>query len=292
MAIATASVGIESAVYVEKSETTGHSEAINCLKEEIVTLLQHATVYSLTAMLRDVLQRYVFMLRGLMHSTRASTYLCTPSDKLPKPPVSTIVKHAPPGCFGRLSKANCQVDSAHKAPALPATAQLVHEMTTLQPWQDGLEELLPLLAPTDCSQEGDSIAAGPMPDSLELLTFADWEWYMELVQLPPDTVMQKQAPPTHVPISVLLERLGVGPTMMPIIQQRLRLEHMPLLREAVLPRFIDEVIACIDEQVPGLGLSGKHAQTPLLHGMAQGVLASGNQRWSSGCECQIDISCG
>ena len=46
MAIATASVGIESAVYVEKAETTGHSDAIMCLKAEIVTLLQHATVYS------------------------------------------------------------------------------------------------------------------------------------------------------------------------------------------------------------------------------------------------------
>lgn len=127
-------------------------------------------------------------------------------------------------------------------------------MATLQPWQDGLRALLPFFAPTDPLQQSDSIAASPMPDSLELLTFADWEWYMELVQLPPDTVMQKQAPPLQVPVSALLERLGVCPTILPIIQQRLRLEHLPILREAVLPRFIDEVVACIDEQVPGLDL--------------------------------------
>lgn len=276
MAIATASIGINSAECVLGFDPFGHTDAIYYLKAEIVKLLQHATIYSLTTMLRDVLQRYVFMLRGLMDSSMLKEpFLCTLSDQVPQPSVIPLVKCASPGCFGRFSKANRQVDSSDKAPALPATAQLVHDMSTLQPWHDGLESLKHLLTPKDPLEVSDSTAARPVPDRLEIQTLADWEWYVELVQLPRDASIQKHGPPSQVPVSALLELLGVGPTTLPSIQQQLRAEHIPLLRQAVLPKFIDEVIADIDKQVPALDLSARHAQTPLLHGVAQTVRTLG-----------------
>ena len=95
------------------------------------------------------------------------------NDQVPRPSVIPLVKHASPGCFGRFSKANCQVESSDKAPALPATAQLVHVMSTLQPCHDGLESLKHLLTPKDPSEGSDNIAASPVPDRLEIQTFAD-----------------------------------------------------------------------------------------------------------------------
>ena len=282
MAIATAGIGIDTAAYVVKdTNTPGHRDAIKWLKAEIVTLLQHATLYSLTVMLRTVLQRYVFMLRGLMKSSLP--YLCTPSDQLPKMSVSPAVGHTSPGCFGRISKANYQVDSSDKVPAMPATAQLVHDLSTLQPWQDNLDALVLLLAPTTSV----GIPANPMPESLPVETLTDWAWYVELVQLPVSANIQKRGPPSHIPVTGLLELLGVGPTMLPLVQQQLGAEHITLLKEAVLPRFIDAVIACIDDQVPGLDLSALHVQTPLLHGMAQRTVTSGTTKCTWNCTWNI-----
>lgn len=275
MALATSSIGIDSAVFVLRNRRMGHSEAIDYLKNEIVMLLQHATLYSLSVMLRLVLQRYVFMLNSLTVPALPAC-LCTRADDLPQLPAGTAIKHASPGCFGHLTKANNQVDSSDKAPALPATVQLVHDISTLQPWHDGLEPLQSLLAPPLSEDAIDSIPATAMPDSLPIQSFEDWEWYMNLVQLPRSADMQKQGPPSHISVSSLLEVLGVGPTTMPQIQQHLRREHEALLREAVLPRFIDTLISCIDKQIPGIDLRAQHAKTPFLRGTASGSCTPGN----------------
>ena len=109
------------------------------------------------------------------------------------------------------------MDSSDKAPALPAIAQLVHDVSTLKPCHDGLESLKHLLTPKDPLEVSDSLAARPVPDRLEIQTLADWEWYVELVRLPRDASIQKHGPPLQVPVSALLELLGVRPTTLPSI---------------------------------------------------------------------------
>ena len=280
MAIATASVGLETAAYIrDDGSGLGHASAIEHIRAEILLLLQHATVYSMAAMLRDVLQRYYFMLRGLM-SPPSKQCLCTPAGQLRSISTDVAAMHiAPTGCWGRFTRANNQIGTSAKAPALPSSHKLVHEASSLRPWHDGLEELAPILVP--CSMAVDAtgsalrISATPLLESINLLTIADWEWYIEMMRLPSNINIHKKMPPSHIPVSSLLELLGAGPTVIPAVQAGLCQEHESVLRQAVLPSFIDRVIGCLDDQGLDLNLKAQHAKTPFLQGSTIEVRNSG-----------------
>lgn len=291
MAIATASIGLDAATYVIDKRGAGHISAIQRLNAEIVLLLQLATIYSMAAMLRDVLQRYFCMLRGLM-TAPCPLSQCTSAEQLRSYCSEPAVVHVPPaGCWGLSSKAKTQIDSSEKAPALPNRKRLVHDASSFRAWQDGLEELVPVLTPSDSAADADdsspriaagpasaSLATGTAPDSLdsiELLTLADWEWYFQMLRLPPNVPIQKRCPPAQIPVATMLQLLGVGPTNMPAVQARLQLGDISVLKQAALPQFVDHIVEYLDDPGLDLNLRAQHAKTPFLQGSIREILDTG-----------------
>ena len=135
---------------------------------------------------------------------------------------------------------------------------MIHSASDLM-WTDGLHEMRQLFAST---AEEKAVEGKLLGTSFTLTSLQDLAWYCEWKGLSVQHAVLLPVP--VVQVSELLDVLGVPKAQHRSAMQQLRKADLPALQQMVVPEYLAEVVAIIDQQIPGIGLAKQHSHNELF----------------------------
>ncbi|DBA85008.1 TPA: hypothetical protein ACH3X2_005743 [Trebouxia sp. C0005] len=161
-----------------------------------------------------------------------------------------------------------QVYSCVSDSSRPQSTAVVHSANDLL-WLDGLHGIRQLF---QRSAADDAAEHQPLGSFFALVSLQDLTWYCGWKQLSAEQAVLIPVPVVQVP--ELLDVIGVPPREQKAAMQHLRKTDLQSLQQMALPEYLADAVACLEEQLPGLGLAAKHTEDTLF---ARPRLAAGHQ---------------
>ena len=255
-------------------ETVHRAEALKLVDSEIVQLMQLSTPFTFATTFQDTMLRYVFLRRALQgHASIDEVSISlqvlaifnadnTSFELMIHFCLNISLMYTPHLCPSAVTSSiassnRCLQVLSTNSLAQPVTSTITYAALDLM-WLDGFDDMrahLVVAAPTSSTL--------PVPRSWSCSSADDLLWFCKWKALP--TSQQFDTAPT-VSTPELLQTLGVPKSQLDCVIGRLRHSSLQGICQMVLPEFIDNAVALMDEQLPELELLTKHQGKLLFAG--------------------------